>query len=169
MNLKIFTFLIINVFPLFDFLSRCTVLLLANVSRVIRPKLIFSVMNPLRFGKNIFFLASSGKKVNKKQKEYLKQYKSGFFALAKDLSNSYTIFSTEIVLKYLILSLPRKSSVIQLSTSKRMCSTRSEQQPTVSASSSPFSFPTRKASLSIRYVQTPSWLSVTSSLYIFFM
>lgn len=35
-----------------------------------------------------------------------------------------------------------------------MCSTRSEQQPTVSASSDPFSFPTRKANLSIKYMAT---------------
>ncbi len=39
-----------------------------------------------------------------------------------------------------------------------MCSTLKEQQPTVSASSSPFSFPTLNASLSIKYNAVPSYL-----------
>ena len=53
---------------------------------------------------------------------------------------------------YLMLSLPRKSNSTMLSpmvsirSYNLICSTRNEQQPTVSASSSSFSLPTRRAS-----------------------
>ena len=79
----------------------------------------------------------------------------GYLACVNFSSKSYTIYSTSTVLRYLIESLPRKSKVTLLSPSKRTCSHLREQQPTVSASSFPFSLPTLKASLSIRYVHTP--------------
>jgi len=54
---------------------------------------------------------------------------------------------------YLMLSLPRKSNstifspIPSILSYNLTCSTRNEQQPTVSASSSSFSLPTRRASL----------------------
>lgn len=51
---------------------------------------------------------------------------------------------------YLIESLPKKSNSTLSYSGNLRCSTLKEQQPTVSASSSPFSFPTLKANLSIK-------------------
>ena len=64
----------------------------------------------------------------------------------------YTIGVISVVLSYTIESLPRKLRCSMFSPASSLtCSTRSEQQPTVSASSSlSFSPPTRSASLSIR-------------------
>jgi len=55
-----------------------------------------------------------------------------------------------IVFQYHIESFPKKSKVIYSLSSIVICSTQREQQPTVSASSSPFSFPTHNANLSIK-------------------
>jgi len=51
--------------------------------------------------------------------------------------------------------------VILQSSSILICSTLKEQHPTVSASSSCFSFPTLNASLSIKYAATPNWFFST--------
>jgi len=48
-------------------------------------------------------------------------------------------------------SLPKKSKITLLGGSSVTCSYRNEQQPTVSASSSPFSLPARRASRSMKY------------------
>src|SRR5271155_4714813 len=72
--------------------------------------------------------------------------------------------STSTVFKYRIESFPRKSKVTLLGGSNVICSNRREQQPTVSASSSPFSFPARKANISMRYIAVARCLvSVNSS------
>mmetsp|Transcript_1037 Transcript_1037/g.3047 ORF Transcript_1037/g.3047 Transcript_1037/m.3047 type:complete len:231 (+) Transcript_1037:1043-1735(+) len=64
-----------------------------------------------------------------------------------------------------IESLPRKSSSMLWSSGNLMCSTRREQQPTVSASSSSFSLPTRRASLSITHIAVASWATDASRSY----
>ena len=76
----------------------------------------------------------------------------------------YIIGSTLTFLTYRTLSFPKKSNLISLSSKLSICSTLNDITPTVSASSSPFSFPTLKAKLSIKYNAVANCLVLVLSL-----
>lgn len=92
---------------------------------------------------------------------YSKEYKRTFNRSNSKSPNTFGSFlkifrflktwsSTSTLLTYRTESFPRKSKVTFLGGVRVTCSNRNEQHPTVSAASSPFSLPFRRANLSMR-------------------